>query len=598
MRSVALAALVLGLALAATGAAAEAGPAEAACPPQALSDGYTRSVMRALASPEDVWGNELLAAPGGPTEAGARRYLAPLLLAGGPRKRPLTESGFHYVAFAQPDRIGGTSSAALNVADGSQVLAQRVDGPRLTVLVGARGDERYGSCRSRLGGPRLGSGYLPILLTTYRDRDGASYSQESFAARAVGGLASFVRITADARRARGDVAVVLRASAGTNLRYVVRRGHVRTLRVAWTADRLVPWSERSYRAARAAVTEYWRGRLAEGAELVVPEPKVMDAQRALLIQSLVLTWRYSIGNPYQQFSFPEGTDVSRVLGELGYAGVAQAIVRTSLTRSPEPYANWKRGQKLVAAASAYRLARDRRFVAEVTPALREYVEILGGQIEAGPRGLLDRERYSSDIPDTVYGLHAQAVVWQGLVEMAQVWSVTGETELAARCRRLAARLERGLREAVRASQRRLPDGSLFLPAQLLGEERPYGSLTETRLGSYWNLVVPYALASGLFAPGSPEAEGAWRYMLLHGSRLLGLVRAGAYALYTDPVHPVSGTDQVYGINVARFLADLDEPDHIVLSLYGMLAASMTPGTFVAGEAASVAPLGDAYARSM
>ena len=87
-------------------------------------------------------------------------------------------------------------------------------------------------------------------------------------------------------------------------------------------------------------------------------------------------------------------------------------------------------------------------------------------------------------------------------------------------------------------------------------------------------------------------------MLGHGSRLLGLVRAGAYSLYGKPRYPVSGTDQVYGLNVARFLADNDRPDQLVLSLYGMLGASMTPNTFVSGEAATVAPLRGASYRSM
>jgi hypothetical protein len=152
---------------------------------------------------------------------------------------------------------------------------------------------------------------------------------------------------------------------------------------------------------------------------------------------------------------------------------------------------------------------------------------------------------------------------------------------------------------VRDSQQRLPDGSLFVPVSLLDGERAYGSLTEARAGSYWNLVMPYALASGFFAPGSPEARGIWRYIQNHGSRLLGLVRAGAYALYgREAPFPAGGTDQVYGINVARFLADNDLADQLVLSLYGQLAAAMTPGTFVAGEAASVLPIpGQAY-RSM
>lgn len=88
-------------------------------------------------------------------------------------------------------------------------------------------------------------------------------------------------------------------------------------------------------------------------------------------------------------------------------------------------------------------------------------------------------------------------------------------------------------------------------------------------------------------------------MLRHGSRLLGLVRAGGYALYgKTPQYPVSGTDEVYGLNVARFLADNHQADQLVLSLYGHLAAAMTEGTFVSGEGASVAPLAGEYYRSM
>ena len=46
----------------------------------------------------------------------------------------------------------------LHVADGSQVVSRRVDGSRLTVFVGTRGKERYGSCPSRLddAAPRPG----------------------------------------------------------------------------------------------------------------------------------------------------------------------------------------------------------------------------------------------------------------------------------------------------------------------------------------------------------------------------------------------------------------------------------------------------------
>ena len=161
--------------------------------------------------------------------------------------------------------------------------------------------------------------------------------------------------------------------------------------------------------------------------------------------------------------------------------------------------------------------------------------------------------------------------------MSRAWAETGNPELARRCAGLAKRLENGIRRAVASSQRRLGDGSLFIPARLLDREPAYASLTQARLGSYWNLVMPYALASGIFAPESPEADGALTYMLRHGSRLAGVVRAGAYALYERPVYPVSGTDQVYGINVARFLADGDAADQLVLSLYGTLGARNDAG---------------------
>src|SRR5207253_3843575 len=122
-------------------------------------------------------------------------------------------------------------------------------------------------------------------------------------------------------------------------------------------------------------------------------------------------------------------------------------------------------------------------------------------------------------------------VWQGLNAIADVWAKTGRLGLARQTRTLAARLGRGLHAAVRTSERRLKDGSLFVPAALLANHKPFDAVTASRPGSYWNLVVPYALASGFFSPHGREANGILDYMLDHGSRFLGLVRAGAYSLY-------------------------------------------------------------------
>lgn len=602
-----------------------------ACTGGAPSGRYQRRVTSALRARRDLWGDRLLASKGGPTFEAAERYLPPLLLARAAGGHKLTDSGVHYVPFTQPLGARGAISVALHVADGSQIASERAQGRRLTIAVGHRGSERYGSCLKRLSPPELADGYLPVLETEYVDASGVRYRQESFASRVpeTSSLVSFVRLDADASHSqdrftrlrftpsvtglssngirlarRGHTFLVYSPGGsftGSSLKYSVPRGTTRTVYVAWlitpSSSRDLTVDEETYDAARDAMTAYWERRLMHGGTIEVPEPRVLDAERSLLVQELGLTWRYSIGNQYEQLSGPEGVDVARVMDEYGHAEVSRAILRTSLKKRPIGYAkrrttnpNWRMGARLVGVAEHYRLSQDRAFVRHKTPILHRYVATLGRQIRSNRNGLLDRERYSSDVPDAVYGLHSQAVVWQGLRAMSEVWEDLGDRSLATQSRRLAIRLGNGLRRAVRKSERRLPDGSLFIPVRLLEHVKPYRSLTASRDGSYWNLVAPYAFASGLVTPHSPQARAVLRYMLHHGSRLLGLVRSGAYALYGEPRYPTSGSDQVYGLNVARFLADNDESGQLVLSLYGQLAAAMTPGTFVSGESASIAPL--------
>src|SRR5262249_53675993 len=154
-------------------------------------------------------------------------------------------------------------------------------------------------------------------------------------------LVSFVRLAIDTRRARAGVAVRLATSRGAARQLVgarrvhVPRGTTRTLYVAWLlrpggAPRLSPGAA-TYPRARASVEAYWRTRLATGMTIEVPERRVEDADRALLVQSLLQTWRYSVGNPYGEFSFPESVDVAQVLSESGFPDVGRAILRTSFT---------------------------------------------------------------------------------------------------------------------------------------------------------------------------------------------------------------------------------------------------------------------------
>jgi hypothetical protein len=598
--------------VATSGAAAATGDATAAtrCTPGA-SWAYAQGVGAATRSRRDVWGERLLSARNGPTYAAASKLVAPLLYATQRQRRPLTDSGVYYLALAYPTDVYAPATFALHVADGSEIITRRVGGPHLTIRVGREGFERYGSCLARTTLATLADGYLPIVETAYTDAAGVRYTEESFAGRIAGArsIVSFVHLTVDATEA--SVGATVRLIPSDPRRLLAAAGPTTRVAPGTTADVYGGWvhqlpllhpvrvDARSYTRARAGVVAYWNRRLEQGAQLVVPETRVLDAERAILIQQLVQSWRYSVGNPYEELSFAEALDTSQVMAEYGYPVTADGIVRIAIDRLPDRFSSWRAGELLVAAAANYDLYRDRRALRRETPPLATVVDTLAArQIGDGPAaGRLPPEPLSSDQPGAVDGLPAQVVAWQGLLAMSRVWSLTGRPDLAARAASVALRLERALRSAVRAAQRRLPDGSLFLPATLTDPAPPFHRITATRDGSYWNLVMPYAFASGFFRPGGPQAEGILRYLSAHGSRLLGVTRADAHIAYGRKVVG-DGLGEVYVLNDSRFLADNDVPDQLVLSLYGMLAAGMTRDTYVSGEAVSLLPVGTAYYRTM
>ncbi|HEY7398811.1 MAG TPA: hypothetical protein VH538_10950 [Gaiellaceae bacterium] len=617
--------------LAATGGAARGAAARSACAGPLASPAYAGKVRSALRARTDVFGRRLLHARGGPTYNRTKNVLAPLLYAAGARGKKLTDSGVYYLPFAYPFNVDGSRPFALHVADGSEIITRRVGGPSVTVDVGPKGTERYGSCLARLTTATLAEGYLPILETSYTDAAGTRYDQESFVGRAFGTISlSYVHLHVDATASTSDAVVrfVLSpgplapkgnqllqhgstrfawggeaAAQGRVVRFDVSAGTASDVYVAVPSGpndgRTLQVTERTYDTARDDVADYWQSRLGEGTVYDVPDQQVVDAEQAVLVQQLLLTWRYSAGNSYEELSFAEAADAARVMAEYGRPDVAETILRFALKRLPLRFTNWRAGELMVAHAELYRLARDRTFLDAETPHLARIVHAIGRELAVSRNGLLDREPFSSDVAREVYALHGQAVTWEGLAELGRVWSVTGHPQLAARCRALAAKLHAGLLRAVRRSEVRAGDGSVFVPAALLAGERPYPNLALSRSGTYWNLVMPYALASGLFPPHGRIAEGVLHYLLAHGGRMLGLVRAGATRLYGQyPPKPTSGIDQVYGVNVDRFLADAEKPDQLVLSLYGMLGAAMTPDTFVSGESESVTPLHGKLYRTM
>ena len=616
-------------ALAALAGVGDACPAVAAgCPARALSAEYTASVQRAVASGRDLWGEQLLRAPGGPTLAAARSFLAPLRRAVQWYRQPLTPTGSYYVPLSFPFSSRGSTVYALHVADGSEIESRVVGGPSLSLYVGS-GRERFGSCAARRRPAGLAAGYLPVIETGYTDANGVRYRQESFVGRALGArsVVSFVRLIADARHARRAATVRLvpwrtltriapaRLGANGRARLIVSRGAnfdgramrwrvpagaTRTIYAEWlhgpSVAHYLHATPAAYDRARATVVRFWRSRLDAGATFDVPEPAVEDAERGVLTQLIAYGWRYSIGNQYEELSYAESLDAAEVAAEYGHPSVARSIIDLALQRMrlrPWRFTAFRGAHILGTAAFYYRLTTDRAFLRSETPALERLVARIAAR-QLGSGGL-EPEPLSTDLEDEdVDSVSGQIEAVQGLRAIGSVWAAAGDGAAAAGARTLAASIDRALRPAVDEAAARLPDGSLFVPSQLSTPQGPFRRVTATRHGSYWNLVMPYAFSSGWFS--AAQSRGILRYLDLHGARLLGLPRTSARTVYLRPNG--AGVAPAYGLGVARFLAENDRPGQQVLALYGLLAIGMTPSTFVSGEAVSVLPVGGVPDRMM
>jgi len=665
MRRLHAAALVLAVSVVASGTTAASRVVQAqpvACEQLVVGPGYVASVNSALRSKTDLWGNRLLARPEGPTYRNVKGFLKPLLLVGRPAGRrgtTLTDSGVYYVPMGEPGgrsfpHGGPTEPFALHVADGSQLLSRRPNGRRATVYVGPAGAERYGSCLSRLGVPRLADGYLPVLTVRYADADGVRYAQESLVARdpRSGALASYVRIEAQrgssGRRSTqirvvpsdasltaagnelrsGGRAVLAFSTGGTFERDAGVRYRLdltgREPDVVYLVRPIDPITSHLradaslFASVRAASIGAWKRRLAEGAGIEVPEPLVMDAMRNLLIQNLQLAWRYSVGNAYEAFYQPESSAAVLRLAEYGFPRDAREALETLLPKSRGRSTNWEQGEKLAAGAAYYLLSGDDAFVRKHAPSYARYASDFASRRAANPdgSGLLDRQRYSGDINQIVYGLHHQSRAWRGLRDMAYVWGLRGRKELATTYRREAKSFATSLRSAIARSATAVSARETFVPASLLStpREEPWDPVTATRLGSYWNVVAPYAWASGILPHGSTLAREVLEYARRRGAFLLGLVRFDYYPTGVGKVRcdglpglKTPGVENVYGVHRVHFLADLDTPDLLALTLYAKLAHGMTRGTFIAGEGDTIGPVprgacptrpGGEYYRSM
>ncbi|HWB52610.1 MAG TPA: hypothetical protein VG722_00390, partial [Tepidisphaeraceae bacterium] len=610
---------------------------------------------RAIASREDFLADEAMKQPGGPNYEFFARLLPPARY---------VDADFH----VYPIPLSAPSSRVKGrvLSDGSQInaLARQPNwvhemGIPVRVLIG---DQRrpFGADLANLSGPRYLDGYLPVVTMQYTEGS-EQYQEEAFAS-VDSSLAPWgtilVRFTfPDAHKGR----VELRFADGYDLwdstngqiedakHHVVagfddnweynkfhnalisKPGHARTAVVAiYTAPipakRALSMSGVMYDQQRSQCEQTYNDLLSNGMTVNVPEARVNDAWRSLVISMYTVMsgddLNYSAGNQYARMYAAETGDSDTALLLWGHAA---DVVRNipPLLRYVRPNITFHDGAfKLQLIANFYRETRDIEFIRSIHPLWQREIDHIVKALEPAT-GLLPREKYCSDINTPVHSLASNAACWRGLHDMIPVLDAIGQNTESEKLQKICDKYRDAILKAMDKNivyipssgtpgegkgggeSRKAPtpthprstergEATVFVPVAMGGEEAVHDPITATRIGSYWNLVIGYVLDSGIFPYDSKMESDIVRYLQTHGGLCMGLVRcqsAPSFWINTQNINIL------YGLRYARTLAKRDEPDRQLVSFYAALANGLTRDTFIGAEAVGLEPL-DRFGRQM
>lgn len=566
---------------------------------------------------EDVWGEAAIRHPGGPSYEFFRDLLPPL--------RYVNTAFRHYpIVLSAP----GAAVKARWVSNGSGVNLRadkppmwREVGTPVSFHVGEKG-EAFGADVARLDGARYADGYLPVVQVAYT-AGGTRYEQEAFAAvreTLADYGAVFVRFTA--RKKPGRVA----ARVGTEGRFrrdggefLDEKGRVIAKATPdWTWDErgkelradlrvdesaslivftrpleqfLATWP--SYDEGRTDCAKAWYLLATRGAKFDIPEPVVQNAWRSLVVGNHLIAvgdrMHYSAGNAYDHLYEGECGDAVRALMLFGHTANARRMVGPLLDFNRQATRFHVAGHKLQLLAHYYWVTRDKEYLTEKRPVWEGVVKFVRDSRRTD-NGLLPKDRYAGDIAEAVYSLSSNAACWRGLRDMAAVLEDIGDRVQAATLRREAAAFRTAILDAVAKSERRNVTPP-FIPLKLLGDEPPHDPLTATRTGSYYDLMIPYVLGSGVL---DAEREG-WviDYLRKHGGLSMGMIRSMPHQ---GEFKGEPGVNVLYGLRYVQTILRRGDRDHALAGFYGQLAQGMTWDTFVGGEGSRFFH-GDEYGRS-
>ena len=485
----------------------------------------------------------------------------------------------------------------------------------------------FGSDPAHLDGPHCENGYLPVF-TLHDTVDGIRYTERFFAATdpdlAAHGViyAQFTLDEGDAGRIElqwertdrlTDDHGVLRDSNGKVLfsvgrgwtsRWAVgsvfgslKKGESLTIAIATDPmDSAVPADAAAFDGAHKRAVATWQQLIDHSMQVSVPEPLVNDVWRSLICGSYGLlngdVMCYSAGNQYSHLYEAEGGDAAKSLLLWGRRDDVRRMIVKLLEFTRKGLEYHEAGLKLQLLASYYWITRDGDFVRQQAPLWQKEADrIINGREKDS--GLLPRERYAADIATPVYSLNVDANSWAGLRNMAAVLKELGQDDDAKSGEAVAADFRKTILAAVDKSERRDVQPP-FIPMALFGEEPPPDKITGARPGSYWTLMSPYVLGSGLFRYDSPQATAIIQYLQQHMGLCMGMIRSRP-----DPGFWIdtANIDDLYGIRYDLALFERDEVDRALVGFYAKLAQGMTRETFISGEGTAIIPL-DSRGRQM
>jgi hypothetical protein len=566
----------------------------------------------ALASRGDLWGDQAIQQPGGPSYAFFEKLLPPLRYVNTSyREYPLVLSA----PLAQTNARLISNGSAVNVPTHPEQDGRWWGYPvGLTFHVGAS-DEIFGQDHTKLTGPRFDHGYLPIVHTSYKAEQ-QQIDEEAFVP-AHGAWADhaavFVKFSTPQRNCRISAAVdsstplhlqgnsLLNAKGQT---FVLLDDHWQfdekqkrltasldpqhpLMLAVFTTPAEPPADVLGYDQLRQDCIDTWEKTLARCAQIDVPEDIVNRAWKSSVIANLMIAggdkMYYSAANAYQDMWVAENGDSVRAMAAYGLSDTAKAMLSPILQIHQQGLDYHNAGFKLQLLANMYWLTRDASLIEKYRPLWQPEVDLILKHRQ-NENGLLPKEFYCGDITNPVYSLNSNANSWRGLCDIAAALDDAGDHAEAAPIATAAADFHTAILAAIAKSERTdfKPD---FIPVALFGEEKPYDVLTATKMGTYWELMIPYILGSGIL--DEPRTTAVLDYLQTRGGLCMGMLRIHQHSgLFANE----DGLDDGYTSRYFQAIAQRDDVDRMLVSFYGKLAQGFTRDTFVGAEGSSLVPL--------